>query len=83
MRVIGVVVSLALAAIGCGDNITPPGTPGDSNPPASKSPSATSTMGGAQVSHSNSFMLVSSVSNEHAELKKSQSFILKSGVGGD
>jgi hypothetical protein len=78
MRVIGGVVCLALAALGCGDNNKPEG-----GQPASRSPGAPASVGGSQVAHSKSFMLVTNVASGHAPIAKSASFVHKSGVGGE
>jgi hypothetical protein len=77
MKVSLAAVVLALFVAGCGDNIVPEGSP------TKNSPSATSAVGGSQVSHSKSFMLVTSVAAEHAQVMKSTKFTIKPGVGGE
>ena len=72
---VALVLSLGVAA--CGDNIVPEGSP------TKNSPSATSAVGGSQVSHSKSFMLVTSVAAEHAPISKSTKFTLKPGMAGE
>lgn len=58
MRVFGAFVVVALAAAGCGDNIIPKSERYSER-------GGFSSLSGAQVSHSKSFMLVSSVSSAH------------------
>jgi hypothetical protein len=75
MRFVLVVIgSFALAA--CGDNLVP------ETGPATKSPLATTAVGGSQVSHSKSFMLVTNVSAEHSQVAKASKHTIKPGVGG-
>ncbi|HEY4183128.1 MAG TPA: hypothetical protein VGM90_40170 [Kofleriaceae bacterium] len=75
MRFARVLLVLTLAAAGCGDN-----TGADS--PTTKQAGATSAVGGSQVSHSKSFMLVTSVASGHSQIAKSKDFVNKPGVGG-
>jgi hypothetical protein len=78
MRLLGAFVALAFGA-GCGDNsvrdndrVTP-----------STSPSASSSVGGSQVSHSASFMLVTSVSAGDVKVQRNAKHVLKPGMGGE
>jgi hypothetical protein len=60
MRVFGAFVVIALAAAGCGDNIIPKSERYSER-------GGFSSLSGAQISHSKSFMLVSSVSSAHEQ----------------
>lgn len=73
MRLSRTVLILVLAAAGCGDNNDPPNATG--------SPSAGfSSVGGAQVAHSKSFMLVTSVSSSNQPISKNSTLTLKPGL---
>ena len=78
MKTIGLLVVLALG-VGCGDNIIPES--GSMKPKSS--PSATSSVGGSQVSRSKSFMLVTSVSTGDAKIQRNAKHVLQPGVGGE
>ncbi|GEM_PF-4230345 len=67
-------LALVLAA-GCGDNDLV-------EKQTMHSPSASSSVGGSQVSRSKSFMLVTNVSTEHSQVAKSRSNTLKPALGG-
>lgn len=69
------IVALTLVAAACGDNIRPP--EGADFKPAS----AESSLGGAQVARSKSFMLVTSVSMSNQPVASSPSFTLKPKLG--
>jgi len=58
MRMFRAIVVVALAAAGCGDNIRPKSE-------GFVDRGGLSSLSGAQVSHSKSYMLVSSVSSSH------------------
>ena len=58
MRAFGAFIVIALAAVGCGDNIIPKSERYSER-------GGFSSLSGAQVSHSKSFMLVSSVASAH------------------
>ena len=72
-----VVMVMSLAAAGCGDNLTI-----DESAPKARTPGSSATAGGTSVSHSKSFMLVTSVSTGHSQIAKSPNFVSKAGVGG-
>jgi len=77
MRSLRVLVVLALAAVGCGDNIVPSSGNGGGAPV--KSPGGVSSVGGSQVSHSKSFTLVSTVG--HGQRPSSNgTFTMKTGL---
>jgi hypothetical protein len=78
MRLLGAFVVLAFG-VGCGDNIVPEN--GSLKPKSS--PSATSSVGGSQVSHSKSFMLVTSVAAGDAKVQRNSKQVLQPGVGGE
>jgi hypothetical protein len=69
------VLVLSLAA-GCGDNLRPESSPATQSP----GPAA---VGGSQVAHSKSFMLVTNISTEHAAIAKSSKHTVKPGMGGE
>lgn len=71
------VMVLALAA-GCGDNIVP-----DSAPKPKTVPAASSSVGGSQVSHSKSFMLVTTVSTGDVKIQRNSKHVLQPGAGGE
>jgi len=75
MNWVRAVVVMAVAAAGCGDNL---GT----DAPSQRVAGATSSVGGSQVSHSKSFMLVTSVATGHSQVATSNHFVNKPGVGG-
>lgn len=66
---------LGALAAGCGDNIRPETRTTDPR-------SATTSIGGSQVSRSKSFMLVTNVSTEHSAVAKSRSHTVKPTLGG-
>lgn len=76
MRWVHTCFAFALAAAGCGDNKV------TVDEPPAKAVGATSSVGGSQVAHSKSFMLVTSIATGHAQVATSNSFINKPGVGG-
>ena len=78
MRLLSVLVLLAFGA-GCGDNITRE----NGRMTSASSPSATSSVGGAQVAHSKSFMLVTSVSAGDVKVQRNAQHVLRPGVGGE
>lgn len=78
MKLLGVFVALAFG-VSCGDNIVPDN--GTIKPKAS--PSATSSVGGSQVSHSKSFMLVTSVSAGDVKIARNSKHVLQPAVGGE
>ena len=69
------IIALALAAAACGDNIRPP------DGADFKAPSAESSVGGAQVARSKSFMLVTSVSMTNQPVASNGTFTLKPKLG--
>lgn len=73
MRKIGALLVLSLVAAACGDN-----RPGG---PMHLSPAGTSMVGGSQVAHSKSFMLVTSVSSVNQPVASSSKNTLNSGLG--
>ncbi len=78
MRLLGAFVVFAFAA-GCGDNLIPEN--GSMKPKSS--PSATSSVGGSQVSHSKSFMLVTSVSAGDVKVGRNSKHVLQPALGGE
>lgn len=70
-----VLLTVALVTAACGDNVRPPSGTDFSSPPAESS------VGGAQVARSKSFMLVTSVSMSNQPIASNSSFTLKPKLG--
>lgn len=73
MRLSRTILILVLAAAGCGDNTHPPSAAGNTT-------AGFSSVGGSQVSHSKSFMLVTNVSNTNQPVSKNSTVSLKPGL---
>jgi hypothetical protein len=73
MRLSRTLLVLVLAAAGCGDNHVPPSATGNTS-------GGFSSVGGSQVSHSKSFMLVTNVSNVNQPISKNSTVTLKPGL---
>ncbi len=78
MKLLCAFVALAVGA-GCGDNIIPD----NGNMKPKSSPSTTSSVGGSQVSHSESFMLVTSVSTGDVKIQRNSKHVLQPALGGE
>ncbi len=72
MKLFRAVALLAFVVAGCGDNYIPEGT---------SSPSGFSSVGGSQVAHSKSFMLVTRVGTSPQATSTSRTHTLESGLG--
>jgi hypothetical protein len=75
MRMLHAFAAIAVLAIGCGDN-----TRRDTSP---TTPTTVSSVGGAQIARSKSFVLVTNVSPFHASPSNSKTYSLKPALGGE
>lgn len=74
MKICRVIAVLTLVVAGCGDNLRPEST-------SFNAPAGFSSVGGSQVAHSKSFMLVTSVSTSPQSVAKNRNVKLTSGLG--